>query len=561
MKHSKQILILLTATLMGACGDKSVTEPVEDPIYSAATEEAAALISADGLRRYTAEISADSFEGRGPGSKGDALAREYLAEKMAAIGFQPGAADGGWEQPIEFIGLTPTPPPTWDFISGDETLSFRTWDDFIAGSGVQADKAVVEDAEVVFVGYGIEAPEYNWNDYKGYDLKGKVLLMLNNDPDWDPALFAGKTRLFYGRWDYKYASAAAQGAAGAIIIHTRASAGYPFQVVQTSWTGESFELPTRGEERIQVASWLTEDAARKLVSFAGRDLDKLIESAHTREFEPVSLGVTTSIAMDVAKRSVQSANVLGLLPGSDPDLKDEVVIYSAHHDHLGISKPDATGDVIYNGALDNGTGMAQLLEIGNALASLPVKPRRSILLAFVAGEEQGLLGSEYYAQYPTFAPGKIAANINFDGGNIWGKTSDITFVGLGKSSTDDVVKSVAARQGRVVKPDQYPDRGYFYRSDQFNFAKIGVPAIYFDSGVDFLVPFEGELSPVEIYENNNYHQPSDEIEDSWDFAGMVEDALVGFWSGLTIANTDEMPTWNKGDEFEAARLAALEAVK
>ena len=278
MKNSKQIsiLILATALLVAACGDKSAPDSGDD-LYSAEAKQAAATISADGLKRYTAEISADEFEGRGPGSKGDELARKYLEENMAAIGFQPGAADGSWEQPFELIGLKSTVPDSWSFVSGVKGLDLKYWDEFIAASGVQADQAVVEDAEVVFVGYGIQAPEYDWNDYKDYDLKGKVLLMLNNDPDWDPALFEGNTRLFYGRWDYKYAKAAEQGAVGAIIIHTRPSAGYPFQVVQTSWSGEEFQLPERGEARVQIASWVTEDAARKLVSFAGQDLDKLIE--------------------------------------------------------------------------------------------------------------------------------------------------------------------------------------------------------------------------------------------------------------------------------------------
>ncbi len=553
---------LLAVVLLAACGDKSPGVEPADALYTEAAENAASAITAAGLKRYTTEISDDKYEGRGPGSNGDTLARKYLAEQMAAIGFGPGAFDGSWEQPFELIGLTSTVPSTWNFSSGVDSLSLNYWDEFIASSGVQAEEAVIEDAEVVFVGYGIQAPEYEWNDYKDYDLKGKVLLMLNNDPDWDPALFEGKTRLFYGRWDYKYAKAAEQGAVGAIIIHTRPSAGYPFQVVQTSWSGEEFQLPDRGEARIQVASWVTEDAARRLAKFAGQDLEKLIQSAHSRDFEPVSLGLTTSMALQVAKRSVQTANVIGVLPGSDDVLKNEAVIYTAHHDHLGIGKADASGDTIYNGARDNGSGMAAVLEIGKALAMLPAKPRRSIVLAFVAAEEQGLLGSEYYAQYPTFVPGKIAVDINYDGGNIWGKTTDVSFIGLGKSSNDAIVKSVAARQGRVVKPDQYPDRGFFYRSDQFNFARIGVPSIYLKPGTDFIKPFEGDgESPLEHYESVQYHQPSDEVDDLWDFDGMVEDTVLGFWVGLSIANADDMPVWNQGDEFEAARLAALEAAK
>jgi Zn-dependent M28 family amino/carboxypeptidase len=414
---------------------------------------------------------------------------------------------------------------------------------------------------VVFVGYGIQAPEYDWDDFKGQDLEGKVLLMMNNDPDWDPNLFAGETRLWYGRWDYKYQSAARQGAVGAIIIHTAPSAGYPFQVVQTSWTGEQFELPAGDEPRLQAAAWVTEDSARALVALGGHDLDALREAADNRDFQPVPLGVTTSIGMDVNINRVSTANVLGLIPGSDPELADEAVIYTAHHDHLGIGTPNADGDTIYNGAYDNASGVAQVLAIAKAILALPEAPRRSVLVALVGAEEQGLLGSKYYAANPTFQPGKIAANLNYDGGNIWGHTHDVTFVGLGKSSIDQIMSAIAAEQGRVVKPDQFPDRGYFYRSDQFSFAKIGVPAMYLDTGTDFVDrPPEWGKEQVNHYTNVNYHQPSDEYDDSWNFDGMIQDALLGYWTGLAIANADEMPKWNEGDEFEAARLEALEAV-
>jgi hypothetical protein len=558
VKHCIRLSSICLLSVAAACGGGSP----EADLYSEAALLASQTITAQGLRKLTAEISRDEFEGRGPGSEGDRLARLYLAEQMSALGFVGGAADGGWQQPFELIGLTSGQPDTWEFISGDQSISFQTSKDFMAFSGVQQATAAVEDAEVVFVGYGIQAPEYGWDDYKDYDLRGKVLLILNNDPDWDPELFAGDTRLYYGRYRYKYETAAANGAVGAIILHTRDSAGYPWQVVQTSWSGESFELPAGDELRLQVKAWLTEESTRALVDFAGQDLDRLLDSARSRDFEPVSLGVTTSISMPVAQRTVETANVLGVLPGSDPGMADEAVIFTAHHDHLGIGKADSRGDVIYNGARDNGSGVAQLLEIGKAMAALPERPRRSILLAFVGAEEQGLLGSQYYAENPTFSPGRIAANINFDGGNIWGKTSDITFIGLGKSTADRLVTEVAKRQGRVVKPDQYPDRGYFYRSDQFNFAKIGVPAVYLKPGVDFLESHgDGEVTPVEHYENVQYHQPSDEISDSWDFAGMVDDTLVGFWTGLGIANADKMPMWYPGDEFEAARLKALEELQ
>jgi Zn-dependent M28 family amino/carboxypeptidase len=305
---------------------------------------------------------------------------------------------------------------------------------------------------------------------------------------------------------------------------------------------------------------MVENAARKLVAAAGLDLDKLRESADNRDFEPVPLGITTSIGMDVEIARTKSANVLGLIPGSDPELKDEVVIFTAHHDHLGIGKPNAEGDNIYNGAYDNASGVGLVMSIAQGFKALPKAPRRSVLIALVGAEEQGLLGSKYYAEHPTFPSGKIAANINYDGGNIWGLTHDITFIGLGKSTADKLVKTISGQQGRVVEPDQFPSRGYFYRSDQFSFALTGVPAVYLKAGTNFVDrPAGWGKEQVNHFTEVNYHQPSDEYEDSWNFDGAVIDAQLGFRTGLAIANADEMPTWNPGDEFEAARLKALAA--
>jgi hypothetical protein len=518
-----------------------------------------AAITADDMRRNVIELADDKFEGRGPGSRGDEAARDYLIAEMQKIGLQPGAADGGWQQRFDLVGITAEQPEVWTFTKGVESLTFKQWDQFIAGSGVQEERVAFEDAEVVFVGYGITAPEYDWDDYAGQDLSGKLVLIVNNDPAWDADLFGGESRLWYGRWDYKYLNAARHGAVGAIIIHTTPSAGYPFQVVQTSWTGEQFELPAGDEARSQVEAWLTEESSRALVKMAGHDLDELRTAADNRDFEPVPLGITTSLAMDVSLNRVSTANVLGLIPGSDPGLKDEAVIYTAHHDHLGIGTPDATGDKIYNGAMDNASGVAQVLAIVRAITALPEPPRRSILVAMVGAEEQGLLGSKYYAENPTFEPGKIAANLNYDGGNIWGHTHDVTFIGLGKSTIDSLVQAVATEQGRVVKPDQFPDRGYFYRSDQFSFARIGVPAMYLDSGTEFVDrPAGWGKEQINHYTDVNYHQPSDEYQDDWNFDGMIEDARLGYWVGLAIANADEVPQWQPGDEFEAARLETLE---
>jgi Zn-dependent M28 family amino/carboxypeptidase len=448
----------------------AAVEAADTTVPNLTAEQAAEEITGDYMRGIVVEISDDRYEGRGPGSKGDEMARIYLAKRMEELGLEPAAEDGSWEQPFDLVGINASQPESWTFEGHDKSLTLKQWDQFIVGSGIQEERAELEGAELVFVGYGIQAPEYDWDDYKGVDLTGKVLVMMNNDPDWDPELFGGETRLWYGRWDYKYLSAARQGAAGAIIIHTSPSAGYPFQVVQTSWTGVQFELPAGDEPRSPVKGWVTEDSARELVAMAGFDLDDLREAAYNRDFEPVPLGITTSIGMDVDITRVQSANILGLIPGSDPELRDEVVIYTAHHDHLGIGTPNEDGDVIYNGAMDNATGVAQVMAIAKAIKALPEAPRRSVLVNLVGAEEQGLLGSEYYAVNPTFAPGKIAANLNYDGGNIWGHTHDVTFVGLGKSTVDEIVTMIAEEQGRVVKPDQFSDKGYFYRSDQFSFA-------------------------------------------------------------------------------------------
>jgi Zn-dependent M28 family amino/carboxypeptidase len=532
-----------------------VGPPAADPF--AAIDRAGRAITADVLRDQITKIASDEFEGRGPTTRGDQTTRAYLIDQLKTLGYAPGGGDA-WEQPFEVVGIKAAMPSTWTFSRGGTSLAMRWWDQYIARSGVQADRGTIQDAEVVFVGYGIQAPEYDWDDFKGKDLRGKVLLMINGDPDWAPAIFAGKTCLFYGRSIYKYESAARQGAAGAIIIHTVPSAGYPFQVVQTSWSGEQFELPAAGEPRIQVKGWLTEGAARALVALAGRDLTQLTESAKHKEFVPVPLGVKTSMTFTNKITRSKTANVFGLLRGSDPALGKELVVYSAHHDHLGIGKPDASGDKIYNGAVDNASGCAQLLAIAKAFRALPTPPRRSILILFVAGEEQGLLGSSYFATHPIVPVRQIAVDINYDGGNIWGRTRDVTYVGKGKTTLDPLVDALAARQGRTVKPDQFPERGYFYRSDQLSFARIGVPGLYLTTGTDFIGrPAGWGREQIEHYERTNYHQPSDQIRPDWNFEGMVENAQLGFAAGVQLANADQMPGWVLGDEFEAARKAQL----
>jgi Zn-dependent M28 family amino/carboxypeptidase len=546
----KLIAAILLAFAAAPCGAAGPAAP-----EAAAAKE----ITPELLRAHVRFLASDLLEGRGPATRGDQLAEAYIQSQMEGLGLKPGAPGGGWIQRVPLVGIKPSVPPTVEFRSAAGGVAARTAADLVVFSGVQKPEARIENAEIVFVGYGIVAPEYQWDDYKDADLTGKVLLMMNNDPEDDPKLFAGKTRLWYGRWDYKYLMAAKKGAVGAIIIHTTPSAGYGWQVVQNSWAGELFELSDDGSPRVRVKAWATEDLSRKIASLGGKDLDQLRVSAGTRSFRPVPLGVRVSCAVSNTIGLKDSGNVIGMISGSVPKLSKEAVVYTAHHDHFGI-KPGANpaDDSIYNGAHDNASGVAAILAVASAFADLPKAPRRTVYFALVAGEEQGLLGSEYLAKHPPVPPGKIAANINIDETGWFGRTSDISMIGLGKSSLDADVVALAKAQGRVVKPDEFPEKGRFYRSDQFNFAKIGVPAAYLKFGTDVIgKPAGYGKQQLESYEKNNYHQPSDQLTDDWDFSGAVEDSRLAFLLGCRVANADAMPRWNKGDEFEAARLKAL----
>jgi len=546
--------------LLGSGACEPGTEGLDLP---QGTDAAAALITPELLLEQVEYLGSDRLEGRGPGTRGDRLTREYLVRTLTELGYSPGGPGGSWEQPVPIVGMSAAMPESWVFEAGSgETVGLRWLEDYVATSGLQEEKTSIDGAEIVFAGYGIEAPEQDWDDFKAQDVRGKILLMLNNDPDWDPQLFGGTRRLYYGRWTYKYEQAARHGAVGAIIIHTAPSAGYPWSVVQTSWGGEQFQLQAGAGERVKITAWASEGAARRLAEAAGHDLDDLVAAARERGFRPIPLGLTTSIEFETRLNRTETANVAGLLPGSDPDLAREVVIYSAHHDHLGVGRPNEAGDSIYNGALDNGAAMAQALAVARAIASLPARPRRSVLFLFVAAEERGLLGSSYFAGQPTFPPGRIAANINFEMGNIWGRTRDVAIFGKGKSTLEDLLATAAGLQDRVVVGEADPDAGWYYRSDQFSFARIGVPAIWFKSGTDFIGKPAGwgdEVMSRWIAEQ--YHQPTDEVEDTWVFDGMVEDATLALWLGLHVANSDELPEWYPGDEFQDERRAALEAVR
>lgn len=565
MRGSLALLPLLCAiTVAAAAPPKAKIDPVR-----AAEIAATSKIGARGLAAHIRFLADDLLEGRAPASRGDELAMRYVAAELERIGLQPygdgaGAARGYVQRfPLVSLRSRVVSAPVVRARGGEVKL--RVGDDTVVVGGAQKASARLKDVPLVFVGFGITAPEEQWDDYAGVDVRGKAVVILNNDPSSDPKRFGGTTRLYYGRWDYKYAEAARHGAAAAIIVHTTPSAGYPWQVVQTSWSGTAFELPATGEPRLEARLWITEDRARDLLKKGGvaEPLEALTARAEQPGFRALPLDGKLSLELAVELQRVETGNVLGLLPGADPAVASELLVVTAHHDHLGrqLEAAPAHGarDDVYNGALDNASGVGALLTLAEALAE--ARPRRGVLFASVGAEESGLLGSAYLCAHPPVSPGKIAANLNIDGINIWGRTRDVTFIGLGKSSLDEVVRGVAAEQGRVVNPDQFPDRGSFYRSDQLNFARIGVPAIYLSNGVEF--PGHDVAwgrARVDEYIKSRYHQPSDQIDASWSLDGAIEDLRLEAAALLRVANDPAMPTWRAGDEFEAARKRALESL-
>ncbi|MGZ3427686.1 MAG: M28 family peptidase [Polyangia bacterium] len=529
--------------------------------FSAREKTAARHVTVAALAAHVRMLSDDLLEGRAPATRGSELAMKYIATQLERIGLQPAGDDGGWLQRFDVVGMkseVTTPITVTAAGRSDKTLTLKPFVESIVSPGLQREAMGVRDADVVFVGYGITAPEQKWDDYAGVDVRGKVVVVMNNDPENDPALFAGKTRLYYGRWDYKYEEAARHGAAGVVIIHTEHSAGYPWHVVQSSWTGPQFELPARAEPRVTLRMWATEEACKRIAQLGGKDLDELRRAAEQRGFVAVPLGVKLTAAVKTTLSHVHTANVLGKLVGSDPTLAEQAIVVTAHHDHLGVR--DGKGDTIYNGALDNASGVAALLTVADALAAIEPRPRRSFLFAAVAAEESGLLGSQYFCEHPILPPGKMAANLNIDGINIWGKATDIGYLGLGKTTLDETVIAVARVQGRQVTADEHPDKGGFYRSDQFNFARIGVPAMYLKAGVRHPghdAQWGRDLQ--EQFTKQRYHQPSDQIDDSWNLEGAVDDVQLMVVTLMRIADAPRMPEWHRGDEFEAARKRALAA--
>jgi Zn-dependent M28 family amino/carboxypeptidase len=507
------------------------------------------------LMHHIRVLSADSLMGRAPGSAGEDKTVAYLEAQFRALGLKPGNTDGTFIQKVPLVGITVKGAPVMTFAKGGQSQQLKWRDDYVAWTKHVAPSASLKNSELVFVGYGTEAPEFAWDDYKGFDATGKTLVMLVNDPPLaDTSQFGGPRMTYYGRWTYKFEQGARHKAAGVILIHETGPAGYPFTVVQGN-AAEKFDLvtPDRNMSRCDVEAWMTLDKAKALFAMAGQDFDKLKAAAATREFTPVPLGVTASVTLANALRTLDSRNVVAKLEGSDPVLKDEYVIYTAHWDHFGIGTK-VNGDSIYNGALDNASGTAGLLAIAKAFAAMPTPPKRSIVFLAVTAEEQGLLGSAYYALQPIYPLAKTAAVINMDGLNPYGKTADITVIGLGASELDDYARVAAAEQGRTLRPDPEPEKGFYYRSDHFNFAKQGVPAFDPDAGIEFIgKPPEYGKQKRDEYTSTYYHSPQDEIHADWDMTGAVDDLRLFLTMGYRVAEAAKMPEWRPGNEFKAAR--------
>ena len=511
---------------------------------------------------HTKALSSDQFEGRAPGTTGEDLTVKYLVDHFKRAGLEPGNTNGTYVQKVPLVGMTPEPAPL--IFTKDRQQQTLTWkDDVVAWTKHVAPAADLQKSEIVFVGYGVVAPEFKWDDYKGLDVKGKTLLMLVNDPpvpdpakpsELDPKTFGGKAMTYYGRWTYKYEIGGQKGAAAVLIVHETGPAGYPFNVVQGK-TGEQFDLVTsdRNMGRATVEGWITLDQGRNLLKMAGQDFDTLKAAAASREFKPVPLGVTASMTIRNKLRTIDSQNVLGTLSGSDSALDDEYVVYTAHWDHFGKS-PEG----IFHGAEDDALGCSALIELARAFTRLPTPPRRSILFLAVTAEEQGLLGSQYYSVTPIHPLAKTVADINMDSWNVHGRTRDITLIGLGASELDDYVRDAAAEQGRIVKGDPEPEKGMYYRSDHFNFAKQGVPALDPDSGVEFIgKPAEYAKKVRDEWTEQRYHTPKDVVLPDWDLTGMNEDLKVLFAVGYRVAQAGRMPEWKPGNEFKAKRDAML----
>jgi Zn-dependent M28 family amino/carboxypeptidase len=511
-------------------------------------------INPEHIRWHVRYLSHDLLEGRGTGQRGGDLAAEYIATQFAEYGLKPAGDHGTYMQKVPLVGITMLPETQFSLIPEQgETMNLKPLDEFVAYDQSQQAQSDV-DAEVVFVGYGIEAPEYNWDDYKGVDVRGKVLLMLVNEPPSDdPKFFKGKALTYYGRWTYKYEEGLHKGAVGVILIHQTQMASYPWEVVRNSNSGEKSFLKLEGSA-LKVASWIHLDVASRLASASGMSLDKLITSAQSRDFHPVSLGARLKAHMVSKVRKFESNNVLAILPGSDRRVADEAVMYTAHYDHFGI-RPDMPGYNIFNGADDNATGCGILLEVARAFGTANVKPRRSILFAAVTAEEQGLLGSEYLGKHPPIQAGKITLDLNYDDVKPLGAPEEVQVSGAERTSFYPVVEAMAKDFRLAIRADARPEAGHFYRSDHFSMARVGIPSFSINEGMKFKGhPESWGLDQEKDYVEKHYHQPSDEYRPEMDFVGDSAMARFGFALGWEAASLPKLIGWQKGDEFEAARV-------
>jgi len=523
-------------------------------------------ITPDGLLAHIKILGSDQFEGRAPGTKGEELSVKYIVDQFKQTGLKPGNPDGTYIQEVPLAGIKNE--PRMSFAIGDKITELKYPDDFVASSARLQPEIRINNSDVVFVGYGIVAPEYGWDDYKGFDLRGKTVLMLIGDPPipdpkdtskLDEKMFKGKAMTYYGRWTYKYEIAAQKGAVAAVIIHETGPAGYPYSVVKTSWAKENYEIdsPNKNMGAVEARSWITLDAAKKLLADCGQDFDALKKSAITKEFRPVLLSANAYIKIKQQIRLFKSHNVVGKLDGSGPKLQDEYIIYTAHWDHLG-RHPELQGDQIFNGAIDNASGVASLIELGAAFVKLNPPPKRSVLIMATTAEEAGLLGAKFYAEHPLYPLQKTLADINIDTVNPWGKTRDIEDLSDNNSTLDDLLATAAKRNGRVMTPNSQPEKGGFYRADHFEFSKRGVSSLFTGGGKDFIgKPADFGQQKKDDYTAHHYHQVSDEVDPNWDLSGAVEDVDLLFEVGYQVANGDKFPEWKPGSEFKAKRDETL----
>lgn len=524
-------------------------------------QSAVESINSTDLSKHIRTVSSDEYEGRGPSSKGEEKTIGYIRGEFEKLGLKPGN-NGSYFQEVPLVSITTNPDTALVIKTGEETFTFNYGKDCMVSTEREMETVSLTDSEMVFVGYGIVAPEYNWNDYEGLDVRGKTVVMLVNDPGYatqDPALFNGNAMTYYGRWTYKYEEAARQGAEAVFIIHETKPAAYPWEVVMNSWSGPGFGLRTKDKNmsRCAVEGWFTIESTRKIFEQTGLDLDRLKADAAKPGFKPVAMNLKASVTLKNTIKECMSNNVLAILPGSTRP--DEYIFYMAHWDHLGLN-PSLEGDQIFNGALDNATGIAGLIELAGAFTKLSSPPARSIAFLAVTSEEQGLLGSKYYAEHPVYPPAKTVAVINMDGLNIYGKMKDITLIGYGNSDLDEYVKSAASGQSRTVTSDPEPEKGYFYRADHLSFAKQGIPALFIETGIDSVEHGkEWTKKQKDLYTEKHYHKPSDEYDPGWDLSGMVEDLQLMFQVGLRLGNEDTFPNWKEGTEFRAKRDRDMEA--